>query len=232
MGNRVGNVCLAFLAAWRIGSGTAAADPVIFQSALQQAASPGGQSVFDRQFVAARFFVAQDTDTTRVGGNFTTPMLDIFGAIVQLSSASDFPDSANLSTPDVRGVARLSAPGPPVGNRAENVSQALSIHLTRGWYAIVFGSGLFGTQFPSIGSSLPTQHVALGHPRFFQSSGLDPGSVYRDISFPRTQTPLVFVEGTKPSAVTPEPSTLLLVLGGLGALMRRRRRRASGPQYG
>ncbi len=224
MGNALRSICLAFAVGCALGSGTAAGDPIIFQSAIQQPASPGGQSVFDRQFVGARFFVTQETDTTRVGGNFTTPILDIFGAVVRLSSASDFPDSANLSTPDVLGAARLSAPGPPLGNRAENVSQALSIHLTRGWYAIVFGSGLFGTQFPSFGSSLPTQHLAVGNPRFFQSSGLDPGSVYANITFPRTQTPFLFVEGTNPSAFTPEPSTMLLVCGGLGVLMRRRRR--------
>jgi len=38
-------------------------------------------------------------------------------------------------------------PGPPVGGRAENVSQALSIPLTPGWYAIVFGAGLVWNAF-------------------------------------------------------------------------------------
>lgn len=158
------------------------ADPIIFQSAIQRPANPGGTSVFDRQFVGAKFFVDAPTETTRIGGHFTKT-LDIFGAVVRLSSAADFPDSPDLSTPDVLGAARIVSFGPDFEIGTDFFSTQLSVPLERGWHALVFGSGLFGTVNSSWGGSLPTDHQRLGNPRFFLSGGLAPGRPTRTCGF-------------------------------------------------
>lgn len=211
-----------------LGSPMAAADPIIYQTAIQQPAGPGGSSVFDRQFLGARFFVSEPTETTRIGGHFTNT-LDIFGAVVRLSSAADFPDSADLSTTDVLGAARIFSWSPPFNTGTNIFSAPLSVDLQPGWYALVFGSGLFGTQLSSWGGSMPTEHQRLGHPRFFISAGLDPGSTYRNWSVPAGFSPLMFVEGTATPAPVPEPATLALLASGLAACGWRARRRFSDP---
>ena len=62
-----------------------------------------------------------------------------FGALVELSDGTDFPNSGDLSTPDVLGHALLTFP-----TSSDEVLGNLSLSLDPGWYALVFGSGLFG----------------------------------------------------------------------------------------
>jgi len=57
-----------------------------------------------------------------------------------LDDESDFPDSGDLSTPDVLGSTELTFPVP-----SAEVFGDLNLTLEPGWYALVFGSGLFGT---------------------------------------------------------------------------------------
>ena len=66
----------------------------------------------------------------------------VFAAIVALSGPDDFPDSSDLSTPDVVGHALLNLPGPAT----TVVRGTLTTELSAGWYALIFGSGRFGAE--------------------------------------------------------------------------------------
>lgn len=205
----------------------AAADPIIFQSAIQQPTVVNGVSTFDGQFVGARFFVDSPVQTTSIGGHFTNT-LDVFGALVRLSGAGDFPDTPDLSSPDVIGGARIFSFTYVYGT--DIYTAPLAARLDRGWHALLFGSGLFGTVHSSWGGALPTQHHRIGAPRFFISDGLRADSTYRNMNFPALFSPLVFVEGAESLAPVPEPATLLLAGGGIAYLLRRRRQ--SGVERG
>lgn len=89
-----------------------------------------------------RFFIDQSVTTTRIGGHFVKNTLadnSFFGAIVELDDEHDFPDSGDLSTSDVVGSTLLTFPEP-----SDEVFGDLAKQLESGWYALVFGSGLFG----------------------------------------------------------------------------------------
>jgi hypothetical protein len=198
-----------------------AADPIrIFESGIP---GPDGQTngfpIGDGGFTGLRFFLPFGVTTDRIGGHFGgLGGVDIFGAIVALSGPSDFPDSLDLSTPDVRGTARivLSPSGVPVPSRV--VSAPLEAGLTPGWHALLFGAGLFGTSgtglftldnFPRTGQAI-FGSGGLTRPLPYQDGGLTQNRLY------------AFVDAQ--AAPVPEPSTLLLIGSGLAVLARRRRR--------
>ena len=198
----------------------ARADPIrIFESA-----GPGpseahnlGYALFAGQFVGIRFPVIAPTEITQIGGHLFGAGADetIFGAIVRLSSASDLPDSADLSTNDVlkAAVFHLSQP-------SRDFTAPLSLTVEPGWYAIVFGSGLFGaTGSGAFGTRNPLNGPING---FVQSGGiLHPasyGTLGGDFGDPR-----VFVDGV-PLTPVPEPGTLLLLGSGAAAVLGRRLR--------
>lgn len=99
-----------------------------------------GTSIDSSFYTAVNFQVTSTVTTGSIGAHMsgfsTNP---VFGAIVALTGQFDFPDSANLSTPDVLGFTLITAPNPS-DNRAGN----LRLTLTPGWYALVFGSNQFG----------------------------------------------------------------------------------------
>jgi hypothetical protein len=92
-------------------------------------------------FVGVRFHVAQDSIATAIGGHFVGGFASnsFFGAIARLDDGVDFPDSGDFSTPDVLGIANLTFPDP-----SAEVVGSLSASLKPGWYAAIFGTGLFG----------------------------------------------------------------------------------------
>jgi len=132
---------------------------------------------------------------------------------VQLENATDFPDSLDLKTDDFLGSASLAFP-----ETSSEVFGDLAIILDPGWYALVFGSGLFGTtgsggavlNNPDIGS--PSYIAKVIGSGWLAVNSL-PGP-FRDYRF--------VVEGT----VVPEPNTATLVL--LGIALQRRRISGSG----
>lgn len=100
-----------------------------------------GSSINAFFFPGVRFHLNERVITTQVGGHFAAPFSGtFFGAIVELESQADFPDSINLSTSDVHGATVLMFPTP-----SAEVFGDLTLSLDPGWYALVFGSGLFGT---------------------------------------------------------------------------------------
>ncbi|MEX2317799.1 MAG: hypothetical protein WD669_11645 [Pirellulales bacterium] len=100
-----------------------------------------GTNVNPDVFVGVRFELTHAAMTSRIGGHFAGGFgSDVFfGAITKLSDISDFPDSDDLSSSDVIGQALLSFPHP-----SQEVLTDFSVMLEPGWYALVFGSGLFG----------------------------------------------------------------------------------------
>ena len=100
-----------------------------------------GTSVDSHIFPGVRFQVTQPVVLSEVGGHFVEESSGtFFGVIVALNDETDFPDSGDLSTPDVLGAATLTFPNP-----SKEVYGNLVLPLDPGWYALVFGSGLFGT---------------------------------------------------------------------------------------
>lgn len=117
-------------------------------------------------FTGVRFELAQPVVTSNVGGHFVDrDNGTFFGAIVALDHADDFPDSGDFSTPDVRGIATLTFPNP-----SAEVFGELELSLDPGWYALVFGSGLFGT---SGDGAAPQNNMDIESPSYI---ALQPGS--------------------------------------------------------
>ena len=132
----LGLVCAR--SAWATG-------PILFQTATM--GTPGqtsGLSIYSGQWPAARFDVTTTFAVDAIGGhmfrNFDNPN-PIFGALVKLSSDFDYPDSFDLSTPDVLRHVTFVPPNPS----SDVVVSIPAITLTPGRYCVLFGSGLFGT---------------------------------------------------------------------------------------
>jgi len=161
--------------------------------------------------VGARFEIDQQVVTTRIGGHFVghplNPSDEFFGALIQLENDADFPDSNDLSSPDVLGVTTLIFP-----ETSDEVFGELTVTLEPGWYAIVFGSGLFGTT--AVGAA-----VRNGMDEGPQSYiGWQSGSEWRELSSFFVNHRFV-VEGS----IIPEPATSILMLFGAICLSAMRR---------
>jgi hypothetical protein len=171
-----------------------------------------GTNVNSAVFIGVRFELSQPVVTTQVGGHFASGSPGaFFGAIVKLDDANDFPDSTNLSTPDVLGKTTLTFPNP-----STEVFGNLNLSLNPGWYALVFGSGLFGTT--GLGGTVENG-VDIGTPTYlswqFGNSGwsVPINPIFRNYRF--------VVQG----ALVPEPSAIAnAVLAPLLFLIIRRRK--------
>lgn len=175
-----------------------------------------GTNVNPDVFVGARFKIDQPVQTTRIGGHFyghpLNPSNEFFGALIQLENAMDFPNSDDLSSADVLGVTTLTFPSP-----SDEVFGELSTALDPGWYAVVFGSGLFGTS--AVGGAL-RNGVDNGPQAYI---GWQPGVGWFELSLlfpPLFENHRFVVEGT----IIPEPATSILLLLGAGSLFTMRRR--------
>jgi hypothetical protein len=142
---------LALLAFLVTRSGTATAAVLYETGALgptgitwdQMTSDPSlGVNVSRAVFGGVRFRLTTPVALSHVGGHFVARAgadRSFFGAIVRLEGETDYPDSIDLSTPDVRGATLLTFPSAS----AEAFGQ-LDLTLEPGLYALVFGSGLFG----------------------------------------------------------------------------------------
>ncbi len=155
----------------------AASAGVIYQSATLNGAGTSRQEVADgnfpglsvgiNAFAGVRFELTQPIVTEQVGGHFVGPFSvedTIFGALVRLDGPQDFPDSIDLSTPDVLGGTLLRLP-----NESGDVFGDLRVELQPGWYGLVFGGGyqgegLFGAR--ALGAAMGTNDD-IGTPSYF-----------------------------------------------------------------
>jgi hypothetical protein len=158
----------------------------------------GGSNVNPAVFVGVRFRLEDSILTTQVGGHFvknTGADQSFFGAIISLVDANDFPDSGDLTTPDVVGTTLLSFPEP-----SNEVFGALVKPLNPGWYALVFGSGIVG----STGSGVAlTNGMDLGDPAYI---AFQPGSGFGWSNLEGFLSNFRFVVQ---GSVVPEPTSIL-----------------------
>lgn len=177
-------------------------------SGLGGGTAPTGSAVSPDVFSGVRFQVSQTVVTTRIGGHFvhdTRASSSFFGAIVQLDSSGDFPNSINLSTPDVVATSLLTFP-----NQSAETFGNLGAVLPAGWYALVFGSGQFG----ATGSGAAVlNNPDIGTPSYIARV---PGSGWINVStLPGPfQNYRLVIEGD----VIPEPTTLVAAMLGICCL--------------
>jgi len=161
-----------------------------------------GTNVGPVVIVGVRFHLDHPVRTTQIGGHFvnnTGANGSFFGAIVALTDESDFPDSGNLSTPDVVGTTALSFPEP-----SGEVMGQLNESLDPGWYALVFGSGAFA----ATGSGVAVRNgMDVGDPAYI---AFDANLDWFNLNIFQTffDNHRFVVEGT----IVPEPNTLTAVL--------------------
>lgn len=121
-----------------------------------------GVNVTSAVFQGARFELLSPVVTSRIGGHFVARTgvgeQTVFGAIVALDGAGDFPDSEDLSTTDVLGIAEIA-----VGDPSADYFGDISLGLEPGWYGLVFGGGLFGT---SSDAGAPLNNVDIDDPNY------------------------------------------------------------------
>lgn len=100
-----------------------------------------GTPAYWDQFVGVRFAVDKDVTVSAIGGCFreteSVGNHKIFGAVVALNSFSDFPDSKDLSTPDILASVAINLPVSLV----DVVTPITPLDLKPGVYGVVFGSG-------------------------------------------------------------------------------------------
>lgn len=158
-------------------------------------------------FAGVRFQLTEPVVTSQVGGHFVDRSNGtFFGAIVRLDNENDFPNSGDLSTPDVLGAAVLIFPVP-----SAEVFGNLAIALDPGWYALVFGSGLFGAAGDG---AAPLNNPDIGSPTYI---AFQPGAVsgWGVLLNPIFRNFRFVVNGQ----VVPEPSTVGLISVAVFALM-------------
>jgi hypothetical protein len=179
-------------------SGTLGPTGITWQQLLDD--EPVGSNVASEVFSGVRFELTQPVVTTRVGGHIVSSPATVgtfFGAIVKLDDEFDFPNSGDLSTPDVVGSTVIAFPYP-----SAEVFGDLSLSLDPGWYALVFGSGLLG----AIGDgAMPLNNPDIGSPTYI---GFQPGAVlgWGNLINPIFRNYRFVVEGT----AVPEPTSVLL----------------------
>lgn len=114
---------------------------LIFESAQNTAPTTGsGLGVDNHYFAMHRFFLNDTYTLSSVGGYFEADRnRNVFAAIVGLNDQDDFPDSIDLSTPDVIGTTLVN-----IGTSDDDYFGNISLTLQSGWYALAFGAGKFG----------------------------------------------------------------------------------------
>jgi hypothetical protein len=102
----------------------------------------GGSSVSSTQYLGVRFQAIGDYTATNIGGHFGGSRGDtIFGAIVRIDGETDLPLLSDLTNdPDLIAYTTFAVP-----MYSDVIWGDITATIENGnWYALVFGSGLFG----------------------------------------------------------------------------------------
>jgi hypothetical protein len=199
----------------------AKADPLYFESAttIFTGGSGGNSSGVETDgtfYSGVNFQVTSPIHVTQIGGLFVTGQTngnnEIFGAILPVASQSAQPVISNLSSTAVADTL-ISL---PAANDIENVSGAVSVNLSAGWYALIFGSNLFGAT-----SSFASTAESEGNSHLPTTSG---GEVTYAIQ-ESNGSEFLQAAGSRYFVDVPEPAAGLL-LGGIAAAVLLRRRRS------
>ena len=169
-----------------------------------------GLVVDDYFWPTHRFEIGSPTVVASVGGYFdntTAGAISIFGAIVALPGATDFPDSLDLSSADVLATTVIEVL-PPAGL----YSGALPISLMPGWYALAFGTGRFGAD-SVVGTDVIMPSLAIDLDPQLPFTAIQAGNPYG--------TPPQFIAqlASPRFHAAPEPSTLALIPIGFACLL-------------
>ena len=176
-------------------------------------AQSSGVSVIPTQAVGVRFQVAADISVNGVGGHFAKDNNGgnnpIFAAIIRLSGFSDYPDSFDLSTPDL--VAQTTFLTPTPSN--DVIAPIGPVTLSPGIYGLLFGTNLFGA---SGYAYMPLNNPQVGSPSYF----------WRDSTPKWRNGNDGFSSGERMTIYVPEPATAAITapLAFLLALAARRHR--------
>jgi len=159
-----------------------------------------GTNIKDVVFTGVRFELNQPVITSEVGGHFVAPVSGtFFAAIIALNNGNDFPQSGDLSTPDVLGKTLLTFP-----TSSAEVFGDLTLSLEPGRYALVFGSGLFDA---TTNGGAVRNGTDIGDPTYI---GHQPGAGWFNLAAlpSKFENHRFIIKGT----VVPEPSTLGLII--------------------
>jgi len=173
-----------------------------------------GTNIKDTVFAGVRFQLNQPVVTSQIGGHFVaTSSGNFFGAIVELDDENDFPNSEDLTTPDVLGATLLTFPVP-----SAEVFGNLSLSLDPGWYALVFGSGLFGA---TTNGGAVRNGTDIGDPTYIgHQPGATPSGWFNLAGLPTMFDNHRFVIK---GSIVPEPSSAsLFLLASLHSLLNRK----------
>lgn len=200
-------VRIVMLAASIVGDKATFGETVIFESgelgstgiSFQDAVDGiyKGSSVDTNVYSGVKFEVGRPVTTSQIGGHFfSSAGGSFFGAVVTLDSKQDFPDSGDFSATDVLGTAVLTFP-----IDSQEVFGDVSLDLGPGWYALVFGSGYFGTDGVG-GMVLNNENIGdptyLAWQRNFGAQWVDISEAFSNFRFVVT------------GEILPEPRTLVL----------------------
>ncbi len=147
-------------------------------------------------YAAVRFQLHQSVITSQIGGHFVGEASGtFFGAVVRLDNASDVPDSRDFSTSDFLGSTVIDFP-----ISSGEVFGDLALSLDPGWYALVFGSGLFGATAP--GASV-RNGTDIGSPSFLMLQPNTPTGWTNITTLPNQRYVIT-------GRIVPESSTVIL----------------------
>ena len=187
----------------------------------------GGTTVSNTQFIGVKFQYTGDVPVTTgsVGGHFFGNVFasgTIFAAIVDLGFTNNFPPGFNIATPGTAlGSTLIPLPAgfPSSNDYAANVAVTLE---PDHFYALIFGSGLFGATNPGAGA--PGGDTDIGAPEYFVIDG--PTATFKPVTLSGVR---LFLD-TDAIASVPEPSSLAIALfaaASLGVIGWRKRRAIS-----
>ncbi len=194
-----------------LGAGTSRA--AVYYESSPVGATPTGTTDFSFAVsLGVRFEVTSSITATAIGGrmerNANAGDNTFFGALIALTDFADFPDSTDLSSPDVLRSVVFSAPA--VNDVPEEVTVAIAaINLAPGVYAIMFGGGERGAS----GLGAMTAFGADGpNASYFSkvSSDYSNDPVPQDMRFVLHSNPI------------PEPAGMALLVGAALAILSNR----------